>query len=388
MSLGSVDIAPRRTTARIGALDGLRGLSIAAVVAYHVAPNGVFTGGFLGVSVFFTVSGFLITRNLLSESESKGQISVTKFWARRIRRLAPASFVVVAACCIAAAAGIQWISFHLGRDGILAILGLSNWQTLHDVRQFGVLASLGPFGAMWSLAVEEQFYFVVACLFWAFARCRVKVVWLAALFGAIWLWGISGSFIANDALAARYRTDLRASEIAVGALWAIFISQKPDLVSSIGRRRDMISLVCLVAAVAVFTTISSTTAGLWRGEIPLLALVWLGVIQGIGLVPEVDTLIGRVLSFGPLRWLGKISYSLYLVHWPVIVAFTPQRFHASTNVTRVVSIVVSVILAGVLQRFVEQPPQRWRVSDRHTYLAWAGGVATFVVVFGFARLVA
>src|SRR5262245_42605972 len=223
---GSADIARHDARPHFGALDGFRGLAVAAVLLYHAGVPWM-PGGFLGVSVFFTLSGFLITRLLLTEHARRGRIDRQWFWTRRFRRLLPASLAgIVLATAYTAAAGtpVQRATFR--GDGLAALADVANWWFIHTGTAYGALsAEPSAVQHYWSLAIEEQFYLLfplVAALVLVRRGGRsIFTVALAAAVVASTAWAAWGGLAPT---AAYYATTTRAAELLMGALVAMVIS--------------------------------------------------------------------------------------------------------------------------------------------------------------------
>ncbi len=218
---------PEKTPHRVPALDGLRGLAVAAVVVYHLSPD-LLPGGFLGVSVFFVLSGYLITSLLLGEGQTTGRIGLTRFWGRRFRRLLPAALVGLAvAVAVAAVAGDAHQLRTLPGDVTAAALYVANWRFIVQGAPYGA-HYLQPSVVQhyWSLAIEEQFYVVVALVAAALARfARRRSTWLA-VFGALALASMAATVALGPADHTRiyFGTGTRAFELLAGALLAVVVN--------------------------------------------------------------------------------------------------------------------------------------------------------------------
>ncbi|MGH9247255.1 MAG: acyltransferase family protein [Acidimicrobiales bacterium] len=375
----------------VPALDGLRGLAVAGVIAFHA---GFLGGGFLGVDLFFVLSGFLITSLLLAEYAGRGRIGLRRFWARRARRLLPALLVV-----LAAVAGYAWFvasPAELGRvrGDALATLGyVANWRDVVARRSYWDLFAVpSPLEHAWSLAIEEQFYLLwpllvagVLRLAGGSRRVLLGVTALLAAASAAAMAVLHRPF--GDPSRVYFGTDTRAAGILVGAVLAIALAGRAGLPRPRHMRRrssglvDVIAALALVGVLATWALARGTSGWLYEGG--LLALE-----AGVALViwavarPEAGWL-ARVLSWSPLRGLGLISYGLYLWHWPVFVVLSPARTGLADPALLLVRLGASVGLAVASFRLVEQPVRRgalrgWRV--RALTPAAFGAVAVVVVV--------
>ena len=371
-TVSPVETAVRRgdVTSRPGihapALDGLRGLAVLGVVAFHLATlehgdrRGLLGGGWLGVDVFFTLSGYLITSLLLTELSREGRIDLRAFWRRRVRRLQPAALVAVAAIVLTS----PWWSpagtaSSVKGEALSALGGVANWHALWSHHPYAAGANPSAFEHFWSLAVEEQFYLV-----WPVALTGIVVFWrwrgrtdfhLPVL--AVSVAGIAASWwvLAHDALQRGYLgTDARAGSILLGAALAVVLPIGQHDVSSFGRRigRAMLWTGLLVSAVLW------SFAG-WPPHAPL------GIVLPIQGLATVAALVGVILaptsrpamaiSTKPLVQLGRVSYGVYLWHWPVFVVLTPSRMGTGWAATTVIRLVVLSGLVAVSWFVVERP---------------------------------
>jgi peptidoglycan/LPS O-acetylase OafA/YrhL len=334
----------------IRGLDALRGLAVAAVLAFHANFAG-FSGGFLGVSLFFTISGFLITSLVLREVVH-GDLDLRSFWARRARRLLPAACAAVALVVLAAALGV--FDLHkAATDGIFALGYGANWHQLASGQSYANLFSdPSPLLHFWSLAIEEQYYLLFPLLCWWCAKRRHPRAALAiALVGVL---AISGHahFEAWNTNRMYYGTDVRIGEIALGALlalvverWRVLDAPPPWLRRSVA----YLQLPVLVLVIWVVATTHETSRWLYHGGLLAMALCWTLFVLAAALEAG---LIGRL---GDARWLvglGVISYGVYLVHWPLLLAVKPFE---SGTANAVLALGLSVLIAAASYRFFERP---------------------------------
>ena len=330
-------------------VDGLRAVAIAAVVVYHAFPAAV-RGGFTGVDVFFVISGYLISR-IIWRGLDERSFTLAWFYGRRVLRLFPALVLVLAGTL---AAG-RWLFLPdayatLGKDIAGAATFASNLVLWQDAGYFTENAALRPLTHLWSLAVEEQFYLVFPLLLIAAHRSwRLTGALLGVLAAASFTWNVAT--VGADPAAAFYLLPARFWELALGALLAyVQLSRSPALTP---RLRDAASLAGLgLLLLAAFGLTSSSLFPGWWALAPTLAAVLL-----IGAGP--DALLNRrVLASGPFVLLGRISYPLYLWHFPLLVLARVQ-WGASLSVGATIAVVaVSVALAYGTYRLVELPARR------------------------------
>ncbi len=333
-----------------------------AVVLYHAQVTG-FSGGYVGVDVFFVISGFLITSILLPEIHA-GRLGLAQFYERRIRRILPALFVVMGACVAAA----WWLFMpdqlvSLGRSAIRATIFLSNVFFRQQLDDY-FAASLGssPLLHTWSLAIEEQFYVVYPlALYVAFRlfgkRAPVAVLLVAAASFATSVWAVGA-----HPQGAFYRSSTRAWELLVGALIALDVIQSP------ARRRLREAAAIIGLALISWTIVTYTSTTPFPGFAALAPCLGTALIIIAG--KSGTTTLGHVLGIKPVRWIGLISYSLYLWHWPILV-FCRQMLGDLGPMTTVAAIGVSIVAAALSWRFVEMPFRRPHVIGRPAVLAFA-----------------
>ena len=301
------------------ALDGVRALAIAAVVSFHL---GYFGGGWIGVDLFFVLSGFLITSLLLGERAATGAVRLRAFWARRARRLLPGLLLLLAVLALYAwAGGPGVVPAQVRSPALASLLYVANWQQLAGGHSyFAQFQAPNPLLHTWSLAIEEQYYLawpllLLGLAWWARRRSpRALVSATAALAVASALWmGISAHLLGVDR--AYLGTDTRAWELLLGGLGAMV--WPPGRVTR-GHRVWAVATPLALGGLAVGAVFAAGPPGwIWDGG--LVALAACGLVVVTGSVQHPDGVVARLLGIGPLRWLGRLSYSLYLWHWPVIV---------------------------------------------------------------------
>src|SRR4051794_6618741 len=247
---------------RVRALDGLRGLAVAGVLAYHCG-FGWARGGFLGVSLFFTLSGFLITSLLLTEHAGSGRIGLGAFWARRARRLLPAAMVALGGIVLFGATIATGSQLRALRGDVLGALGyVANWRFVLAGTSYGDLwSSPSPVQHFWSLAIEEQLYLVLPLVVvLAFAVTKGRLRGVAVALGIALAASVAATFLVHDQLRAYYGTDVRAAELLAGALLAVAVAARPTL-----RIRSSAGVLALVALLLAWSTTTQSDARLYRG---------------------------------------------------------------------------------------------------------------------------
>ena len=362
---------------RIDALDGLRAVAVVAVLLFHLDLAWM-PGGFLGVSLFFTLSGFLITRLLLDESDRTGRVALRTFWARRLRRLSPAALVVLAVVALMSLWGVFEGTRLRGDLG--ASLGyVANWRFATAESTYAELFTSTPSPVIhfWSLAIEEQFYLIFPVLFVALSKKRALLVpGLLALTIA----SVVASLLTDSRNLGYYGTHVRAAELLIGCLLAVITARRTPTASG----SPLMSIVggsAFVALLAAMVVVSPSDAWLYRGGLAAVALVSAAIVHGVSRGGPIAWLFAR----GPMVSLGRASYSIYLVHWPVIVAMTPDRMGFDGWPLDVARIVASVSLGFASYGLIENPVRTRRVLKRTAVGATAlvvsmAGVATLTVL--------
>jgi peptidoglycan/LPS O-acetylase OafA/YrhL len=363
------------------ALDGVRALAVALVVLFH-AGFGFMPGGYVGVSVFFTLSGFLITRLLLHEHAASGTISFGGFYARRLRRLVPASLLCVAAVVVARLFGAYSRVDGLRVDVVGAVLQVFNWVRLAGTTSYADLfaGSVSPLEHFWSLAIEEQFYWVWPVVFVVIVRwcARSQRSVASAVAGLTVLGALAAPLIAWrwGADAAYWSTPARIAEILVGALLATVMARGHRVPA--WARFATAPAVAVIAAMAV--VLPSGHGFAYSGGLPLVAVVS-GVLLWSLQVPSRSE---RMLSWRPVVGLGRISYGVYLIHWPVDVLLRERGWRLDTLGGFAVATALTLVLALASYRLLERPIHgaAWSpsVTFRRAGLATAGVALLAVVV--------
>ena len=333
-------------------IEGLRGIAILLVLLFHAGLPWT-PGGFVGVDVFFVISGFLITGKLWRESQQPGGLNITRFYAWRIRRLLPAALVAIAAITVFGlllAAPLD--RSELAADGAASALSLANMRFIGSVDYFAATTSPSPFLHFWSLSVEEQFYLVwpalIVLLTWRGGSSRRLIV--ALLIGVVASFALSIWLTDTSPARAFYLLPTRVWQLGVGGLLA--------LVGVMGTSRGAGALAWAGLAAVAVAGVALTAEMPYPGLAALLPTAGAVALLYGGGAPSGPV---RLLAAAPLRFLGKISYSLYLWHWPLLVLPLMFLERALTGVEIVASVAVAIGVSWLSWRFVEQP---FRYGDR------------------------
>jgi peptidoglycan/LPS O-acetylase OafA/YrhL/lysophospholipase L1-like esterase len=372
--------ASRPEPARLGyqpALDGLRAVAAGSVLLYHGGVNWS-SGGFLGVDVFFVLSGFLITSLLVSEYQITGGIAIVKFYGRRIRRLFPALLLVLAAVIVYAATLAPVSQLRELRGDVVATLGyVENWRLVLTNRgYFDLFAIPSPLKHTWSLAVEEQWYLIWPIVVVGVLRITRRpraglgaaLALTATLCVASTLWMIHLYTPGADPSRVYYGTDTRAQELLAGAVLAFLCAIVGRFTVSKAWRTAVRAggALALLWVLYLFADVNDRTTWLYQGGLLLfsfvVAFVILAAIQPRGIVRT-------VLSIGWLRWLGTISYGLYLWHWPIYVACTRSRMHASGTALLLIRLALTLAAATASYYLVERPIRTRQFTRRQLFTA-------------------
>ncbi|HWP65832.1 MAG TPA: acyltransferase family protein [Candidatus Limnocylindria bacterium] len=361
------------------ALDGIRALAVTAVLLFHAEIPGA-AGGFLGVSTFFTLSGFLITRLLLADLAAAGRIDLRRFWTRRFRRLMPASLLGLALVLVLAPSATPPETLGRLRGDVLAALAyVSNWRFMQTAQSyFAIFEDPSPVQHFWSLSIEEQFYLVYPLLVLGLWRLRPRLVaGLAVPLAALALLTVLDGVLlaASGASQARvyYGTDTRAPELLVGALLALWMA-RPEWRPPSRALTEAGGMAALAASVAAVVVLHENSPALDRG-----GLAAYGVATAALLHAAVrPTLVARVLSFEPLRRLGRISYGVYVYHWPVFLWLDAERTGLALGALVALRVSVTIALAAASYALVEWPIRSGRVLRAGLWPAAAGAAACLV----------
>ncbi|MBO9578721.1 MAG: acyltransferase [Microbacteriaceae bacterium] len=376
-------------------VEGLRAIACGAVVAFHAALPG-FAGGFVGVDIFFVISGFLITGLMLREHQRTGRISFKSFYARRARRIVPAAALVLVVTAVAALL-MQPIlaAFNTTKSVLASAVFFSNWHFIDlGTDYFTESAAESPVLHYWSLAVEEQFYFVWPALvvlgFFLAGRLRVPSIHIVA--GVLLLVTVASIVLSalqteTDPAVAYMSTFTRAWQFGIGGLLAVVAPWIESHAGSLGVRLAGIAVGWIGLALVVVSIVTYSEQMAFPGTLALLPTLGTAAIIASGCVLHATgKSVGRVLALRPLRFIGKVSFAWYLWHWPVLVLAEgvlgplPIRW-------KVVLAAFSFFLAVLTLLVLEQPISRWKELGRRASAGIAVGVLSVVAAVTTALLV-
>ncbi|WP_460776080.1 acyltransferase family protein [Microbacterium sp. GXF7504] len=359
---------------RFAGLDGLRAIAVALVVLYHLFPESVLRAGYVGVDVFFVISGFLITSLLIRERAEHGRIRLGRFWSRRARRLLPALGLMVTVC-----ASVAWliggdVLVDLGRQVLGAATFSFNWVSIAAGGDYFAQGQPELLRNLWSLAVEEQFYLVWPLLLPLFLRipsrfARAGAALVLGAGSAAWMVAVAAS---GGLTRAYFGTDSHAFGLLAGVALAFLLQPALEQPAAWMLRGWVRSLVSLAGAVGLVLLLSAATLRPGDTTVPaalILATVLSSVVLTAGVWP--GSPFGRALDVAPLRVIGERSYGIYLWHWPVLVLLLaglglPADAGSVPVTVGVLALLLTLVAAEVSFRFLETPVRR---------LGFRGGLA-------------
>lgn len=378
----------------VSGLDGLRALSVLAVFFYH-ANTGWLPGGFLGVEIFFVISGFIITRSLVLEWLKNGRIAITAFWLRRARRLLPALFLLLAGVLTYATFFDQDGMTRLRSDVLYALGYVTNWHLIYSNQSYFDSWNQPTYlRHLWSLAIEEQFYLLWPLLLAAALKFfKAPATFVLILIGACW------SYAAMALLAqgqdetginrVYYGTDTRIGALLVGsAIGFLPLSSRLQLKWPASRLTGVAS-ICAVIILGFFIFRMSDKPGFaYEGGFALTALATATLILALN---NPRSLASRALGFSPLRWIGVRSYGIYLYHFPILLLTWPDMT-ASLGVLAL-QLLATLVIADLSYRYLELPIRRGFLTRAYRALSerragWRQGFAAGFVVTSVAMVVA
>lgn len=348
----------------ISGLDGLRALAVIMVVGYHLKLP-LFKGGVLGVTIFFVISGFLITRLLLQELENKNSIDLKSFWIKRIKRIWPALIFMISVIIIVSAFCNRILFTKASHDFISAIFGFNNWyQIFNNISYFDNGGAPSPLLHCWSLAIETQFYLIfpfIIILISKIKNNKKERYQLLSLITTVLI--VVSSLLmfilfdpTGDPSRVYYGLDTRAFSLLIGALLAIFT--QCDFNFTLKKNiNDVMGILSLVIVCVIVTRVAGYNAFLYKGGYLLTSLFTALVILSI---LRKKSLLSKVLSIPVIDWLGKLSYSIYLWHYPIIILISGGK--KSSVSTMLIEIVLTLVMAVISYYLVETPIRRGILS--------------------------
>ncbi len=346
----------KATLTHMPGLDGLRGLAVLGVLLFH---DDRLVGGYLGVDLFFVLSGFLITSLLLREHADSGKIALGAFWVRRARRLFPAVLSLMPAVGLYSLALADAAErSRIRGDGLATLAYVANWRSIFASRSYWeMFLAPSPLEHTWSLAIEEQFYvvwplLVTGLLVWARVGARGLMAVSAALAAASML-AMGLLFDSTHTERVYLGTDTRGAAILLGAALACVLALKGPLASRAGvRALDAAGALAFVGLAVAWARLDGTSLFLYRGGF------WLTELAGLVLIAcaaHEESAVARALSVTPLRWLGLASYGIYLWHWPIYVTLSQERVHVGGWGLTALRLGATFAVAAASYRWFEQP---------------------------------
>lgn len=346
----------------VAGLDGLRALAVITVMCFHLGWSFV-PGGAFGVSLFFTLSGYLITQVMLADHARAGKVDLKRFWSRRLRRLAPGSIVCLIAVAVVALCGL--LEGARLRGDMFAALGYSaNWRFATAGTTYAQLFESTPSPVLhfWSLAIEEQFYIVFPLLMIVLLRWRkILVPTLAVLAGA----SVAAMVLTDSRNLAYYGTHTRAAELLIGALLALVVPVSKQIRGLSAKVFAAIGVLAFIGFLFIATHAHTSDQWLYKGGLSGFSLLSSALIVAV-LVPGPIRLL---MSSRPMVAVGRITYSLYLFHWPVFVVLNQDRMGFGGIALSLVRIGVTFAFAGLSAWLIENPIRFRKVLPKPK---WAG----------------
>lgn len=343
-------------------IDGLRALAVIMVLAYHLKMPFA-KSGLLGVTVFFVISGYLITGILINEIEESGGVDLKNFWLRRIRRLLPA-VLSMAVVMIFVSAVVNRVVFTKGCNDLLsAVFGYNNWwQIFRKVSYFENAGAPSPFTHCWSLAIETQFYLIYPILLILLSKARNRGKVFAAVTAVLAMISVvlMGVLYSPDGDPSRvyYGTDTRAFSLLIGALTAIQKEYHIIKVKLRGKLWAVIGSISVLILIGMMMLISSYSSFLYYGGQAIVSVLAAFVVYAVTVS---RSLLNIILGSSILKWVGDRSYSIYLWHYPIIVLMSGGKRAAWWIV--ILEVVLSVGVAELSYRFIETPVRHGIIGE-------------------------
>ncbi len=349
--------AHRATIPHLPALDGLRGVAVIGVVLFHA--DALLRGGYLGVDLFFVLSGYLITSIILSELDATGTLDLKAFWVRRARRLFPALLSIMPAIALYArfVAGADELA-GLRNDALATLAYVANWRAIFSEKSYwDLFIAPSPLEHTWSLAIEEQFYvawpLIVTLVFGVLRKGRKTLlgVTLALLLGSMLLMLLL--YDMDRTSRVYFGTDTRAASILAGVVLSILLPAKTEMSMRTARVLDGFGAFTIVVLGVAWVKLDGQSTfvyhgGFWLNEALALVLIACAVAGK-------KSLVARLFSVRPLAYMGTISYGVYLWHWPIDCLLTANRTHIEGLKLQLVRMSLTLVIAMLSYRFFERP---------------------------------
>ncbi len=388
---------PQKHTDYLPGLEGLRAFAVLAVILFHLDIPGLFSSGFLGVDIFFTVSGFLITGQLIRQYQTTGTIEIGIFYLKRARRLLPAVLVLLIVCVLITEWWITDAAWRTRSDLLPALFYFSNWwQIFSEQSYFEMAGRPALLQHLWSLAIEEQFYIVWPLLLLVVLRrfgqrALFFIAAALALLSSGWMIYLSvrhGYPQAQDPSRIYLGTDTHAMGLFMGAALAAIwnpLSSQSSATKLPATISDFLGLICFSALLWAMLFVTEYDVALYQGGFFWIALLSIGLLFAAA---HKDGVLRKWLSVQPLTWMGQRSYGLYLWHWPVFALLRPE-FELPDNpwVQAAIRLSLTVILTELSYRLIENPIRtgqvlRWPARQRVAFYAscMTGILATVLTI--------
>jgi len=429
ISESTTTMPPRTGLKYLPSLDGIRGIGILTVIAFHSGFSFI-PGGFYCVESYFVLSGYLVCSLLLIEWQRTGGIALGHFWSRRARRLLPALYVMLVCVGIGAIVWPAVLGYqHLFRDTVATVFYVANWNLIAQHAQyFSVTAAPSPLQHCWTLAIEEQFYLVLPLALLLLLtvrrghtakpvgtratrgkrpdveasepeaaaplhetersnRRRLAVLFVGSLAAAIgsaaWMWILTP--LGTDPTRAYYGTDTRAQGVLVGvclsaavALWApVRVRWQKKVLVTLG-------LLGVAGTAVLWTTVRETSSFAYHGGFLLADLCWFFIIASMTQIPS--GVVARAIGIAPLRFIGRISYGMYLWYWVLVLIISPPRVHLPTYGLFTVRLVADILIATASARLVEIPIRRGAFRPSRAVIIGATAATLAIVATAVAGL--
>ncbi len=361
----------------VGAFDGMRGIGLVAVLLYHGGYT-ILPGAYFSISMFFTLSGFLITMLILREFANTQRIGLSSFWLRRARRLLPAAAFTLIAILLFRGFFTTIDPSRLRGDVVAGLAYVENWWLIHTNQAYGAIFAEGsPVQHFWSLAIEEQYYLVFPLVIAGLFKLLRRNLWVAlVLAGLMALSFLQAAHLSSQLDRVYYGTDTRASEILFGIVAAFLVTRFDRERTARARHTiDVIGVIAIGGMAWLWSTVDLHDPFVFRGGTLLNSF-----LTSVVIVAGLQTgIVARVLNMAPWRRFGSISYGVYLVHWPIFLILNPSRLGMDHNSTFVVRVTVTLVMAIGMYWLFENPIRRnTMLTGRPFFAVIAAGTAAVV----------